>query len=82
MPETRWSKRYLVYVVVMLTLVDDPWLGLWLLVPVTFCMAMPNGLMLASLQSVAPINYSMAFLALGFSLRYYRAALDQAADWS
>ncbi|MDJ0877538.1 MAG: MFS transporter [Halieaceae bacterium] len=117
---------------VMLTLVDDPWLGLGLLVPVTFCMAMPNGLMLATLQSVAPnelrgqmvavyliavnflaytfapslpavlsdyvfaselalgksisllaaINYSMAFLALGFSLRYYRAALDQTAEWN
>jgi MFS family permease len=39
---------------VMLTLVDDPWVGIALLVPVTFCMAMPNGLMLATLQSVAP----------------------------
>ena len=38
----------------MLTLVENPWLGIGLLVPVTFCMAMPNGLMLATLQSVAP----------------------------
>jgi MFS family permease len=117
---------------VLLTLVDDGWLGLGLLVPVTFCMAMPNGLMLATLQSVAPnelrgqmvaiyliavnflsytfapslpailsdyvfaselalgksisllavVNYSMAFIALGLSLKYYRSALDQTAAWN
>ena len=115
-----------------LTLVEDPMTALGLLVPVTFCMAMPNGLMLATLQSVAPnqlrgqlvavyliavnflsytfapslpailsdyvfaselalgksismlavVNYSVAFVALALSLKYYRAALDQAAAWS
>ena len=37
-----------------LTLVPDPWLGIWLLVPVTFCMAMPPGLIMATLQAIAP----------------------------
>ena len=116
----------------LLTLVDDPWLGMWLLVPVTFGMAMPNGLMLATLQAVAPnelrgqmvgvyliavnflaytfaptlpallsdyvfqselalgksismlavVNYSIAIVALGLSLKYYRAALERAKEWS
>lgn len=117
---------------IMLTLLEDPWMGIALLVPVTFCMAMPNGLMLATLQSVAPnelrgqmvavyliavnflsytfapslpamlsdyvfqselalgksisllaaINYSVALIALGLSLRHYRSALDMTAGWS
>jgi MFS family permease len=39
---------------VLLTLVPDPWLAMALLVPVTFCMAMPAGLIMATLQAVAP----------------------------
>ena len=37
-----------------LTLVPDPWVGVVLLIPVTFCMAMPPGLIMASLQAIAP----------------------------
>ena len=37
-----------------LTLVSDPWVGIALLVPVTFCMAMPPGLIMATLQAVSP----------------------------
>ncbi len=37
-----------------LTLLPDPWMGIWLLVPVTFCMAMPPGLIMATLQAIAP----------------------------
>ncbi len=37
-----------------LTLVSDPWLGILLLIPVTFCMAIPPGLIMASLQAIAP----------------------------
>lgn len=37
-----------------LTIADDPWVGIALLVPVTFCMAMPPGLIMATLQGVAP----------------------------
>ncbi len=39
---------------IALTLLENPWHALILLVPVTFCMAMPAGLMLATLQSIAP----------------------------
>lgn len=39
---------------VALTLVQDPWLAMALLVPVTFCMAMPPGLIMATLQAVTP----------------------------
>ena len=38
----------------ILTWTNNPYLGLALLVPVTFCMAMPPGLIMATLQSVAP----------------------------
>ena len=38
----------------LLTVVSDPWLGIILLIPVTFCMAMPPGLMMATLQAIAP----------------------------
>jgi MFS family permease len=37
-----------------LTIVPDPWVGIALLIPVTFCMAMPPGLIMASLQAIAP----------------------------
>ena len=37
-----------------LTLLSDPWIAIGLLVPVTFCMAMPPGLIMATLQGVAP----------------------------
>jgi MFS family permease len=37
-----------------LTLLTDPWLAMAVLVPVTLCMAMPPGLIMATLQSVAP----------------------------
>ena len=37
-----------------LTLLPNAWHGIWLLVPVTFLMAMPPGLILTSLQAIAP----------------------------
>jgi MFS family permease len=37
-----------------LTLAANPWIGIALLVPVTFCMAMPPGLIMATLQAIAP----------------------------
>ena len=37
-----------------LTIVPDPWVGIVLLIPVTFCMAMPPGLIMATLQAIAP----------------------------
>lgn len=36
------------------TLMPDPWMGIWVLVPVTFLMAMPSGLMMTTLQAIAP----------------------------
>ena len=38
----------------LLTYTDSPWLGIVLLVPVTFCMAMPPGLIMATLQAISP----------------------------
>jgi MFS family permease len=38
----------------LLTIVPNPWVAMALLVPVTFCMALPPGLMMATLQAVAP----------------------------
>jgi len=38
----------------LLTIVPNPWVGMALLVPVTFCMAMPSGLIMATLQAVSP----------------------------
>ena len=38
----------------LLTLAENPWHGIVLLVPVTFLMAMPAGLILTSLQAIAP----------------------------
>ena len=38
----------------ILTLVPNPWVGVVMLVPVTFCMAMPPGLIMATLQAIAP----------------------------
>jgi len=38
----------------LLTIVPDPWVGVVLLIPVTFCMAMPPGLIMATLQAIAP----------------------------
>ena len=37
-----------------LTIVPEPWVGIALLVPVTFGMSMPPGLMMATLQAIAP----------------------------
>ena len=37
-----------------LTYVANPWVGVGLMVPVTFCMAMPPGLIMATLQAIAP----------------------------
>ncbi|MEQ9451726.1 MAG: MFS transporter [Pseudomonadales bacterium] len=37
-----------------LTWVDDAWVAIGLLIPVTFCMAMPPGLIMATLQAVSP----------------------------
>jgi MFS family permease len=38
----------------VLTIAPDPWMAIGLLVPVTFCMAMPPGLIMATLQAIAP----------------------------
>jgi len=103
-----------------------------MLIPVTFCMAMPPGLIIATLQTVAPnelrgqmvafyliavnflsysfapslpavisdfvfeselalgqaisllavINYSIAIVCIGISLRYFREAISRAQAWS
>ena len=37
-----------------LTIAPDPWIGIWLLIPITFCMAMPPGLIMATIQAIAP----------------------------
>ena len=37
-----------------LTLVSDPWLGIGLLIPVTFLMAVPSGLIMTTLQAISP----------------------------
>lgn len=37
-----------------LTLVEDPVVGIWLLIPVTFLMAMPPGLIMTTLQAISP----------------------------
>jgi len=39
---------------VALTLVPSAWTGIAILVPVTFCMSMPPGLIMATLQAIAP----------------------------
>ena len=38
----------------VLTYTDSPWFGIVLLIPVTFCMAMPPGLIMATLQAISP----------------------------
>ena len=38
----------------LLTIAPNPWHGIFLLVPVTFLMAMPAGLIMTSLQAIAP----------------------------
>ena len=115
-----------------LTIVPNPYLALAMLVPVTFCMAMPPGLIIATLQTVPPnelrgqmvafyliavnflsysfapslpavisdfvfeteqglgqaisllavINYSIAIVCIGLSLRYFRDAIAKAKVWS
>jgi hypothetical protein len=35
-----------------------------------------------SISLLAAVNYSVALLALGLSLRHYRAALDKTVEWS
>ena len=115
-----------------LTIVPNPYLALAMLVPVTFCMAMPPGLIIATLQAVSPnelrgqmvafyliavnflsysfapslpavisdfvfeteqglgqaisllavINYSIAIVCIGLSLRYFRDAIAKAKVWS
>ncbi len=37
-----------------LTLVEDPVVAIWLLIPVTFLMAMPPGLIMTTLQAISP----------------------------
>ena len=114
-----------------LTLTEDAYLALWMLIPVTFCMSMPPGLIIATLQTIAPnelrgqmvafyliavnflsysfapslpallsdfvfgselalgksistlavINYSIAGVCLGLSLKYYRRAVDMTKAW-
>jgi MFS family permease len=114
-----------------LTIIPNPYLALALLVPVTFCMAMPPGLIIATLQTVAPnelrgqmvafyliavnflsysfapslpavisdfvfqselalgkaisllavVNYGIAILCLGLSLKYFREAVIRANAW-
>ena len=38
----------------LVTIVPNPWVGIALLIPTTFCMAMPPGLIMATLQAIAP----------------------------
>lgn len=114
-----------------LTLTSDAHLALWLLVPVTFCMSMPPGLIIATLQTIAPnelrgqmvafyliavnflsysfapslpallsdfvfeselalgqsistlavVNYTIAAVCLGLSLKYYRDAVTKTGAW-
>ncbi|MCP5178844.1 MAG: MFS transporter [Pseudomonadales bacterium] len=49
-----WGSLLLLPTATTLTLLDDAWLAIALLVPVTFCMAMPPGLMMSTLQAIAP----------------------------
>ncbi len=114
-----------------LTVAPDPYVALALLVPVTFCMSMPPGLIIATLQTVSPnelrgqmvafyliavnflsysfapslpavisdfvfeselalgqsisllalINYSVAIVCLGLSLKYFRQAIERTQSW-
>ncbi len=36
------------------TLIADPWVAIVVLIPVTFCMAMPPGLIMSTLQAISP----------------------------
>jgi MFS family permease len=38
----------------VLTILPDPWMAVILMIPVTFCMAMPPGLIMATLQAISP----------------------------
>ncbi len=49
-----WGTVVLVVTAPLLTIVPNPWVGIALLVPITFCMAMPPGLIMATLQAIAP----------------------------
>jgi MFS family permease len=49
-----WGTVVLLLTAPLLTWVDNPWLAVGLLIPVTFCMAMPPGLIMATLQAVSP----------------------------
>lgn len=49
-----WGTVILLPTATLLTIVPDPWIAIYLLVPVTFCMGMPAGLIMATLQAVAP----------------------------
>ncbi len=49
-----WASVGLLPCATALTLVPNPWVAIGLLIPVTFMMAMPPGLMMTTLQSIAP----------------------------
>ncbi len=49
-----YSSIVLLPTATVLTITPNPYLALGLLVPVTFCMAMPPGLIMATLQAIAP----------------------------
>lgn len=49
-----WGSVFLLPLAAFLTTVSNPWVGLVILIPTTFLMAMPPGLMMATLQSVCP----------------------------
>lgn len=49
-----YSSIVLLPTATVLTIAPDPWMAAALLVPVTFCMAMPPGLIMATLQAISP----------------------------
>lgn len=49
-----WTSLGLLPSATAFTLISDPHLAIWVLVPVTFLMAMPSGLMMTTLQAIAP----------------------------
>lgn len=49
-----WGTCALIPLAMLMTSVPDPWVGIAILVPVTFLMAMPAGLIMTTLQSICP----------------------------
>jgi MFS family permease len=49
-----WGTCALLPLAMLMTSVSDAWVGIGILIPVTFLMAMPSGLIMTTLQSVCP----------------------------